>query len=86
MKPINNILNKVGADKALHFAFGGWMAALALPFGTNWVVFAVMLVYMVSAVKEYFDEREEGNKCDWHDVFAGVAGALVTLLYSIVVC
>lgn len=82
MKLITTLINKVGADKALHFTIGGWLASLALPFGFKPVLFAVMLVYMLSVVKEFFDDREEGNKHDWYDVLASVAGALVTLAYA----
>ena len=82
MKLFNNLLGKVGADKVLHFTLGGWLASLALPFGFKPVLFAVMLVYMLSVIKEFFDDREEGNKHDWLDVLAGVAGALVTLVYA----
>ena len=85
MKLLNNILTKVGVDKALHFTLGGWLASLALPFGFKPVLFAVMLVYMLSVVKEFFDDLEEGNKHDGLDVLAGVAGALVTLAYAWVI-
>ena len=85
MKIVRNLVEKVGSDYLLHFLLGGWLTALALPFGSKIVLGAIFVVYMLSGVKEYLDSLEEGNKADWWDIFAGVLGGVVTLGYAIIV-
>jgi len=85
MKLVNDILGKVGTDKALHFAVGGLMCAVVLlvwqGFGLGWagelLAWAMGLgaVLAASVVKELLDES-----FDWGDVGAGAAGCAVVLV------
>ena len=76
MKIVNKIIGKVGVDKVLHFAFGGWIGA---KFNETGIVLAavigILFVYFVSIVKERLD-----SKFDWKDIAAAMLGCLVELV------
>ena len=81
MKAINDFLNKIGVDKALHFLIGALLTAWVSPirWGAVGVVFFVVL--FISVLKELMIDEEK----DWIDVAAGVAGsALSAGVYGII--
>ena len=73
---INKIIGKVGVDKVLHFAFGGWIGA---KFNETGIVLAavigILFVCFISIVKERLD-----SKYDWKDIAAAMMGALLELV------
>jgi len=75
MKAITKLIEKIGADKALHFTTGAAIDAMLLPFGKEYTILGIVFVWMISCTKELFDSFEEGNKCDWWDAIAGTIGA-----------
>lgn len=79
MKKLNNLLNKVGTDKALHFAFAGWAVSALSPFGIGAMGITFIVVYLLSIAKEkYLDEY-----ADYNDVLAGFLGGLTSILLYI---
>ena len=76
MKIVNNILDKIGVDKMLHFAFGGWITAKFCESGILLLaVIGILLVGIVSILKERLDE-----KFDWKDIAAAMLGGLLELV------
>jgi hypothetical protein len=73
MKIVNKIIGKVGVDKVLHFAFGGWIGA---KFNETGIVLAavigILFVGFVSIIKERLD-----SKFDWKDIAAAILGAVL---------
>jgi len=76
MKIVNKIIGKVGVDKVLHFAFGGWIGA---KFNETGIVLAavigILFVGFVSIIKERLD-----SKFDWKDIAAAMLGGLLELV------
>lgn len=76
MKIVNNILGKIGVDKMLHFAFGGWITAKFCESGIILAaVIGILLVGIASIIKERLDE-----KFDWKDIAAAMLGGLLELV------
>jgi len=74
MKILNNFLGKVGTDKALHFAFGGWALSAVSPFGVGAIGVAFLIVMVLSFVKELFLD----DYPDPLDIVAAFLGCLVS--------
>ena len=76
MKIVNNILDKIGVDKMLHFAFGGWITAKFCESGIILAaVIGILFVGIVSIIKERLD-----GKFDWKDIAAAMLGGLLELV------
>ena len=75
MKKFNAWMEKVGVDKLLHFAVGGWCTALCLLFGWVAGIVGAFVVLFLSCVKE----TAMDSSADIRDVFWSAAGALVSL-------
>ena len=92
MKLIDNLINKVGNDKLLHFLTGFCISAVALLFyfllcpetiGTYEQAYAYIISFIavgfISVVKEFFDDI-----FDKKDIFAAEIGAVIPVLISLV--
>jgi hypothetical protein len=76
MKIVNRIIDKIGVDKMLHFAFGGWITAKFCESGIILAaVIGILFVCFVSIVKERLD-----GKFDWKDIAAAMLGGLLELV------
>lgn len=76
MKIVNNILDKIGVDKMLHFAFGGWITAKFCESGILLLaVIGILFCGIVSIIKERLD-----GKFDWKDIAAAMLGGVVELV------
>lgn len=93
MKLIDNLINKIGNDKLLHFLVGFCISAVVLllyfllcpeTIGTYEQVYPYILSFIivgfVSVVKEFFDDV-----FDEEDIFAAEIGAGIPILISLVV-
>lgn len=71
----NKIINKVGIDRILHFAFGGWLACLA----PSWY-YALLIVFTIGRLKELSDKYIKKSVFDVWDWVATLAGSAVTAI------
>lgn len=92
MKLIDNLINKIGNDKLLHFLVGFCISAVVLllyflicpeTIGTYEQVYAYIVSFIIvgfiSVVKEFFD-----NTFNNKDIFAAEIGAVIPVLISLV--
>lgn len=74
-------LAKIGTDKLLHFnacLFVAYLTARLLPCCTvERMLAGFALAVLIGVGRELYDEGQEGNTFDWHDLLADVAGATV---------
>ena len=76
MKIVNRIIDKIGVDKMLHFAFGGWITAKFCESGIILAaVIGILFCGIISIIKERLDE-----KFDWKDIAAAMLGGVVELV------
>lgn len=76
MRKLNQFIGKVGADRLLHFSFGGWAVSAASPYGAAGIMFAFLFVAALSALKEFHLD----DNPDWKDIAASVSGAFAGIL------
>ena len=81
---MHNVIEKlasIGTDKLLHFnacMFVAYLTARLLPCCTvERILAGFALATLIGFGKELYDEGQEGNTFDWHDLLADVAGATV---------
>lgn len=71
----------IGTDKLLHFnacLFVAYLTARLLPCCTvERMLAGFAFSTLIGVGKELYDEAQEGNTFDWHDLLADVAGAAV---------
>ena len=74
-------LASIGTDKLLHFnacLFVAYLTARLLPCCTvERMLAGFALAVLIGVRKELYDEAQEGNTFEWHDLMADVAGAAV---------
>ena len=76
MKIVNKIIGKVGVDKVLHFAFGGWIGA---KFNETGIVLAAVIGILFVGIASIIKERLD-SKFDWKDIAAAMLGGLLELV------
>lgn len=76
MEILDDIINKVGMDKVLHFAFGGWIISLISILGLKTMIIALIILLIISIIKEYCLD----NYPDLYDVLAGILGASISFI------
>ena len=82
MKLTDKLVEKVGADKLLHFFVAAWLVSECKAFGIIAGFFGWIAVIILSAVKEHFldDEPEPMDAC------AAAYGGFVSLLIGVLKC
>lgn len=76
MRALNRLIDKIGVDKLLHFAFGGWIASKFMETGIPIVgVSGILFIAFIGIVKEYIFDKESG--AGWKDIAATMIGGLV---------
>lgn len=78
-KLLNNLINKIGTDKLLHCFLAGWLAALGFIHGTIWGVIVIIVLIILSFIKEWYIDPE----CDYGDIIWAVIGIILTTLIYI---
>lgn len=81
MKIVNDVLDKVGIDKILHFLGGGLISSLIIIFGAALNISQIIsfligfiIVFVLSIIKEFLDD-----KFDWIDILAAMIGTLLSI-------
>lgn len=69
------MIKKIGIDRLLHFAFGGWLACLA----PNWYI-ALLIGFVIGLVKELSDRCIKKSKFDIWDLSATFLGSIISAL------
>lgn len=76
MKNIQQIItNKIGIDRLLHFAFGGWAAC----FGSTWF-YALLIGFVIGLIKELSDKYIKKSVFDYWDWVTTLSGSVVTAM------
>lgn len=77
---IQDLINKIGVDKFLHFAFGGWIVSF---FMIWYYQLAVALVLGVA--KELIDKYFRHQVFDYKDMLWTWAGGILTILINLII-
>lgn len=81
MRHLIEKLAGIGTDKLLHFnacLFVAYLTARLLPCCTvERMLAGFALATLIGVGRELYDEGQEGNMFDWHDLLADVVGATV---------
>lgn len=80
MKLLDNIINKFGNDKVLHFVVGGWLTALFALFGIIPMVIGVVVTALISFIKEKYLDTE----FDKNDIFAALIGSGISVVVFLI--
>lgn len=80
MKLTDKLVQKIGADKLLHFFVAAWIVSECKAYGIGVGCIAWITVVILSAIKEkVFD-----NHVDAKDIFAGALGGFTSLALQII--
>jgi hypothetical protein len=79
MKLTDKLIEKVGADKCLHFAIGDLITAYASMLGVHYVWASIPFVVFLSFYKEFMDKD-----FDIKDIIAGVLGSMTSVVVWLV--
>ena len=81
MKLTDNIVEKVGSDKLLHFLVAGWFTQIGSLI--NWqVAFAAMLIIIGL---NYLKEIKWDSVTDYKDLYAAMAGSTLAFLIQFII-
>ena len=78
MKLVNNIIEKFGIDKVLHFFGGAWIVSMFSPIGWGGVIIGIVAMLALSFVKEIFLD----GTFDIKDIFAACLGGAVSVVVA----
>lgn len=75
MKLTDNLVNKFGADKLLHFLVAAWIVSEAKIYGTAAMLITTVIVLLLSVIKEVkLDSYASAN-----DVLAAMCGCITSI-------
>ena len=78
MKKLNNLIERIGADKLLHLFLFAWVVSEAKAFGVT----AMWVAYWLMAVLSITKEMWLDDKGDVEDALYGAAGGGVSVILS----
>ena len=76
MKLLDDVIEKVGIDKVLHFLGGGWITSMFSPFGWVGIIIGIVITIILSFIKEQFLD----SFFDWKDICAAFIGSVISVL------
>lgn len=74
MKKLNNLINKLGIDKVLHYLVGALAIALAQPYG--WIIMGI--VFIVFLILSIYKEYKLDNEVDLVDIIFYIGGGITS--------
>ena len=80
MKLIDNIINKFGSDKILHFLVGGYLTCLFGLFG--WV--SLIIGFIITFILEFIKEKFLDNVFDKKDFIATMLGSILSIIVFLI--
>lgn len=81
MKIVDDIVNKIGVDRLLHFLIGALATSILSPLGLLCTIIMGCLITLLNLFKEkYFD-----TKFDWIDLKWCAYGALITITVNVII-
>jgi hypothetical protein len=80
MKLTDKLVEKVGADKLLHFFVAAWLVAECKSYGVVPMLLGFVVVVLLAVVKEYILD----NTGDYKDVLCSMLGGVFSILLLIV--
>lgn len=85
MNPLNRMVEKYGADKALHFIAGALIVALAsvaglLFFRGTGLIVGALTAILVTFILSYYKEKRLDERYDVLDIKAAMLGAGLTFI------
>lgn len=75
MKIINDFINKVGADKVLHFTIAALITAWGGLFGGTTLLLSAIGIISLSLVKEHLDSEFSAK-----DIYYSIGGAVASVI------
>lgn len=83
---MNDLINKIGVDKLLHFSFGGLITACIANFIFLQCELSVLLCTLigivVTMILEFIKEYKLDSSPDWKDILATFLGCLLVLVVN----
>ena len=80
MKIADNIINKYGSDKIIHFFGGGWIVSMFTLLGWLGVILGVIIMLILSFVKELFLD----DFFDKGDIIASCLGSAISSIVYLI--
>lgn len=85
MKLTNNLVEKYGVDKILHFFGGGWIVSMFSPIGWLGIILGYIIMLIVSFAKELFFDDSFDKKDILAACFGGGVSVIVYLALSLLI-
>lgn len=80
MKLTDNLVNKYGYDKIIHFLCGTTAVALTAKHGIVVMLIMTVIVFVASIWKEYHKD----DYIDWKDIGAGMLGCAIAFVVGLI--
>lgn len=80
MKKLNNLINKLGIDKVLHYLVGALVIALAQPYG--WIIMGI--VFIVFLILSIYKEYKLDNEVDLIDIISYIGGGITSAVIYLI--
>lgn len=76
MKKLDNLINKLGIDRILHYLVGAWLIALAQPYG--WTIMSI--VFVLFLILSIYKEYKLDNEADLVDIIFYIVGSITSAI------
>lgn len=76
MKRLDNLINKLGIDRILHYLVGAWLIALAQPYG--WAIMSI--VFSLFLILSIYKEYKLDNEADLVDIIFYIIGSITSAI------
>lgn len=80
MKILDNLINKLGIDRILHYLVGALAIALAQPYG--WIIMGI--VFIVFLILSIYKEYKLDNEVDLVDIIFYIGGSITSAVIYLI--